>query len=523
MSLKAHRQKIWPVLLLMATTWLHAQQLEITSWQNGALTWNASSVTVCTVEWASDLLTPDWSSDWSALRGLPVTNQVMSVKVPQFYRITAAPSTNALLSTANTDAIQQIVQNAVNNYEIPGITYAIKFYGHEPYKGAAGYADSPGTIPMQPDHLMRIGSASKTFVSMSILKLAREGKCWLDQPILQILPTLTNTMDNYNLAKVTIRMLIQHTSGIANFTDSDDWGMEYITSRTNVWTDNELLAIVNNGNTNGLRQVGTPGERWFYSNSNYILLGMIVESLSGTNVGAYITSTFINPLGLTHTYYPTPGQSWPSADGNASNTYAYGYANWSNYFGVDLPFGWTDVTQYDPSGVGAAGPMISTASDLTRWVEAIATNRIGIGAFHEGVLNWRTFIANPTSTNWWQSSTNWNMNMDYGLGLAHELDSNNNANYYIVGHRGQIGGYDAGVMVLPEKGCAIAVICNRSLQSEPGWPNNANRVALSAIVNVLYPDLITNGQLPGGEPMKASGIKSMAAPVVKQRPLMEYP
>ena len=145
-----------------------------------------------------------------------------------------------------------------------------------------------------------------------------------------------------------------------------------------------------------------------------------------------------------------------------------------------------DVTEYDTTGVGSAGAMISTPEDLCKWLEAIETDAVGLAEYNPAKQPWRQWMA-------FQPQSSWSGLTVFGLGLAHEADTANGADYYNYAHRGQISGYDTAMITLPQKGVSLSLICNRSLES--GGPSNAAEVALNDIIALLFPDLITDNPL----------------------------
>jgi D-alanyl-D-alanine carboxypeptidase len=388
-------------------------------------------------------------------------------------------SSGALLTTAVQQQIQDVVDKAMTDYEIPGILYSIKFPGEEPWSRARGVRDVTTNEALMPGDHFRIGSASKTFTGAAVLKAIEEGRMQFETTIDQLLPD--DVLSNYPRDQITVRMLLDHTSGINSYTNFiDDWFMPYITDRTRVWTDEELVALVNSKFSDPeLGQIATPGAVWYYSNTNTVVLGMILERLYGKSIREIIEGQFITPLGLADTVYPAPG------DSVLPEPYAHGYMNWANYVSEpSLPSTDLDVSVYDPSGVGAAGAIVSTVGDLARWIEALGTKPVGSPSMRRGHMDWKYFVGS--------SGTISGSGVSYGMCMAHEPDSTNGADYWIVGHRGQISGYDTAMMYLPEQETAIVVACTRSLKNAPGFPTNANTVALNAIVNILFPKLIAD-------------------------------
>lgn len=393
-------------------------------------------------------------------------------------------SSATVLTDAKKAAVKQIVDAAVTKYEIPGIMYAVKFLGEAPWTGASGVRDLATKEPIAATDYFRIGSASKTFIGMAALQLIEQNKLEFETPIDRLLPA--GMLSNYDRKAITIRMLLSHTSGINNYTNYiDDWFFPYILDRTRIWTNEELVALVNSKFSDPeLGRVFTPGAGWYYSNTNTVLLGMIVERITGKPIDQVVREQFLSPLGLTNTIYPKPGESVMPA------TFAKGYMNWANFTGEpSLPSTLLDVSTYDPSGVGPAGAMISTVSDLARWMEALAHNPVvGGGDLQRGHLDWRYFVSFAGGEPGAAVGS-------YGMNMAHEPDPNNNADYWIVGHRGQLSGYDTAMMYLPELDVALVLACTRSLKFQGDWPTNALTAALNDVIAVIFPELIAQNKL----------------------------
>jgi D-alanyl-D-alanine carboxypeptidase len=429
------------------------------------------------------------------------------------YELPAA--SGALLTPANQAKIQQLVDKAISDYEIPGILYSVKFVGEQPWTQARGVRDRSTSAPLQPDDYFRIGSASKTFAGMAVLKAIQDNRLKLESTLDRLLPA--EVLNNYPKNLITVRMLLSHTSGINSYTNFiEDWFMPYIANRTRVWTDLELVQMVNAKFSDPeLGQIATPGAVWAYSNTNTVILGMVLERIYGKPIRQLIQEWFITPLALTKTIYPAPGQSV------MPEPFAHGYMNWANYVSEpSLPSTDLDVSQYDPSGVGAAGAIISTVGDLAKWMESMAQFDDGSRSYRRGHLDWKFFTgfgAGSYTAGVAQSS--------YGLHMAHEPDSTNNADYWIIGHRGQISGYDTAMMYLPEYDCAIVVACTRSLKNAPGFPTNAATVALNGMVNILFPKLIADNKTDVVVTPESSSTRirsAMRPPKYYRLPLSEY-
>lgn len=444
-----------------------------------------------TVESSADLAT--WSSTGLIVLSDTATSLRVADSVPvnqaqrRFMRVRASldDPLSGVVNWEQVAAIRQILDRSISSYEIPGIVYSIKAPGREPWMDARGVRDSTSREALGTSDRFRIGSASKTFVGMAALQLIQQRKLRFEQPISAYLPA--NVLSNYAKDKITIRMLLQHTSGINNYTEiEEDWFIPYIMNRTRVWTNEELVQLINARYSNPPSAAGKfadPGVVWYYSNTNTVLLAMIVEKITGKTIREVITENFINRLGLRETVYPAPGQSTMPAP------FTRGYMDWANFIGLDELPGYSDVTVYDPSGVGPAGPMISSVRDLSVWVEALVRDEALLPDFRAGHIDWKYYID-------FNGSTSGPRPGGYGMNIAHEPDYQNNADYYIIGHRGQISGYDTAMMYLPEKNVSVVMVCNRSLKFAQGFPTNALEAGMNAMIKVLYPDLIANNQMP---------------------------
>jgi D-alanyl-D-alanine carboxypeptidase len=220
---------------------------------------------------------------------------------------------------------------------------------------AAGVADVDTGRPVRPQMRHRVGSITKTFVAVTLLKLVGEHRVALDAPIARYLPDVVLGQLG---RQVTVRMLLNHTSGIADYSGvlfASPEAAEDLRFRT--FTPRELIAI-------GLSQPATnaPGERWSYSSTNYIIAGLLIERLTGRPYADEISRRILRPLGLRHTYFP-------GTNPYIRGPHMAGYVPWSDG-------SLRDVSVFSPSSGWAAGEMISTVADLNRFYRALLTGRL---------------------------------------------------------------------------------------------------------------------------------------------------
>ncbi|HDR8042553.1 TPA: beta-lactamase family protein [Bacillus cereus] len=211
---------------------------------------------------------------------------------------------------------------------------------------AAGVADLSTKKPMKTDFRFRIGSVTKTFTATVVLQLAGENRLNLDDSIEKWLPGVIQG-NGYDDKQITIRQLLNHTSGIANYTRSKDFNMM---DTKKSYTAEELVKM-------GISMPPdfAPGKSWSYSNTGYALLGILIEKVTGNSYAEEIENRIIEPLELSNTFLP----------GNSSVIPGTKHAR--GYIQLDGASESKDVTYYNPSMGSSAGDMISTADDLNKF------------------------------------------------------------------------------------------------------------------------------------------------------------
>ncbi|PFB26168.1 serine hydrolase domain-containing protein [Bacillus cereus] len=227
----------------------------------------------------------------------------------------------------------------------PGILAKVS-KGGKTWSYAAGVADLSTKKPMKTDFRFRIGSLTKTFTATVILQLAGENRLNLDDSIEKWLPSVIQG-NGYDDKQITIRQLLNHTSGIANYTGSKDFN---IMDTKKSYTAEELVKM-------GISMPPdfAPGKSWSYSNTGYVLLGILIEKVTGNSYAEEIENRIIEPLELSNTFLT----------GNSSVIPGTKHAR--GYIQLDRASEPKDVTDYNPSMGSSAGDMISTADDLNKF------------------------------------------------------------------------------------------------------------------------------------------------------------
>jgi D-alanyl-D-alanine carboxypeptidase len=194
---------------------------------------------------------------------------------------------------------------------------------------------------------IRIGSSTKTFTATVVLQLVGEHRIALDAPIARYLPGVVDR-GGYDGRKITVRQLLQHTSGLPDHVDALNWD-DIESLRYRHFTDRELVDLA--------LGLPPPAAAWSYSTTNYILAGMIVEKVTGHRIEDEVTRRIIGPLGLRDTY-------WPGDSPRIRGPHPRGYLDGR------------DVTDFNMSFGGAGGALVSTLDDEDRFFRALLSGRL---------------------------------------------------------------------------------------------------------------------------------------------------
>ncbi|GAA5612231.1 class A beta-lactamase-related serine hydrolase [Streptomyces platensis] len=254
-------------------------------------------------------------------------------------------------SAARPDAVQQSLNALVRDGGTPSASASVKGPGGRNRTYTAGIGDLATGAPVPVDGQVRIGSNTKTFVAVVVLQLVAERRLGLDATVETYLPGLVRG-EGIDGRHITVRQLLQHTSGLPDYSNRLGDDVRYYDPR-------ELLATA-------LRHPAefVPGKSWKYSNTNYVLAGLIVQKVTGRPLADEIDRRIIKRMGLRHTYFPAPG------DVRIREPHPHGY--YQEPAGTPL----RDITEMDPSWGWAAGQMISTNSDLNRFFTALLAGRL---------------------------------------------------------------------------------------------------------------------------------------------------
>lgn len=319
----------------------------------------------------------------------------------------------------------EILQSTLDEWrlraDIPAAVLGVADSNGRTWVGASGTLEQAGSVPVTTQARFRIASITKVFVSIVVLQLVEEGKLQLDAPLSHHIPA-------YPDQRVRIRQLLNHTSGVPDYSMSDDFNKGLLDHRDRRWTAAELLALVKD-----TKPDFTPGTDYAYSNTNYILLGEVIKNISGRSWAQEVRRRILDPLNLNSTHIAgseqvpepvIPGYFDADNDGDVEN--------------IETGGPWPALETSE----GPAGAIISTGPDLLAFGEALFRGRL----VQEPTL--RAMVAegpyHPRFSN-------------YGLGLEILRPDYRTT---IWGHGGFLPGFKSALWYLPSRDAVIVVLAN---------------------------------------------------------------
>ena len=292
-------------------------------------------------------------------------------------------------------------------------------------RAAAGVSQRQPRVALRARDRFRAASITKSFVATVVLELAAEGKLSLDDTIEHWLPRIVP-----NGAAITLRELLNHTSGLFNYSEGADWVPSVLADPQRIWLPKELIAL-----SAAHTPYFTPGMDWHYANTNYVLLGLVIEAATGRSVGDELRDRIFQPLGLRETSFPT---------GVDASGLVHAYVGDATLPGVH---GLWDITPVlNPSWLWAAGALVSNADDVTTFYARLLSGRV----LRADLVTAMRTVTPPA--------------MNYGLGLMRFDTPCGRA----FGHEGDFNGYRS-VAVARLNGSRVALVMVNVDTTDLSW------------------------------------------------------
>jgi CubicO group peptidase (beta-lactamase class C family) len=296
----------------------------------------------------------------------------------------------------------------------PGASVIIVEDGKTVYARGRGLADVAAGTPITPDTVFRLGSITKQFSASVMMQLVQEGKVSLDDPLSKYLPDYPGPG-----ADATIRQLLNHTVGVQSYTAIPGWMVEENTARP--YTTGQMIALFRD-----MPVVSPPGQAWAYNNSGYVLVGAVIEAVTGKPWHQAVEERIARPLGLGTIRYGVGEETMPNM--------AKGYTG-----GQD---GQQPARRIHMSVPHAAGALVGDVRDLARWGQALHHGKVvGAQAYAQMIAPTMMPDGKP---------------VPYGFGLGQDKVRGREA----IGHGGGIFGFSTDSTYIPAEGIFVAVLTN---------------------------------------------------------------
>ncbi|WP_406263134.1 beta-lactamase family protein [Streptomyces sp. NBC_00191] len=344
-----------------------------------------------------------------------------------------------------TARLDNAIEDVRRQAGIPGVVVGLWMPGKGSYVRATGVADTATRRPMTTDLFMRIGSETKTFTVTALLKLVDDRRIRLDDPISAYIDGVPDG------DRITLRHLAEMRSGLFPYSADPDFAHDLLSDPSRSFTPQEVLAY-------GFKHTNTfaPGENFQYSNSNLVLLGLVIEKVSGLGVADFMHKRVLRPAHLRRTLLP--------ANAEFPEPHAHGYTNQTLSGAIE------DSTDWNPSWAWTAGAMISDLSDLRRWAEIVATG---------------TLLRPETQRERLKTLPTGFPGTSYGLGIFETGGW--------IGHNGSIPGYESVTVYLPSQKATLVLLLNTDVSHEGQEPST---LLARAITGIVTPDNVYDGAVP---------------------------
>jgi len=378
----------------------------------------------------------------------------------------AAVAVTPTLDPAKQETLRHTLAVQMQTYKVPGAIVGMWFPGTGSWVATAGERELGSGVAPKPTDYVRIGSITKSFTATTVLQLVDDKRLALDDRLSDFVTWVPNARH------ITVRQLLNMTSGLYSFTDVDAFWIRLQDDPMATWTPRQLVRMAVTH-----PRVFAPGKKYMYCNTNYVLLGMIIEKVTGRPANRVITSRIINKLGLEHTSFPM-GRALPAP-------YLHGYvpAEGEPMDTWEL----VDGSICSPTPFWTAGGIVSTLGDLKIWMRAVATGKLLSARLHRAQL--RFSAPNTTS---------------YGLGVMN--------GGRLFGHSGEVPGYNSSMYYLPALKATSITLIDRYPSVIEGAADQINIALIQAMVAdprqlFSYPDPADYSALSWSEAFTAAHAK----------------
>lgn len=350
-------------------------------------------------------------------------------------------------------ALQRELEAVVADFGIPGASLAVRLRDGRMVRLAAGWADREARRPMTPAHRLFTGSIGKTLVAALVLRQVQAGRLDPDAPLLRYLDQEPWVARLPQAATITLRHLLNHTAALPDYVALPGTWEEVARHPDRRWTPAERLAGLLDAPS-----TGEPGTAFAYADTHYILLGMVLERVSGLPLEAQ-EQALLDELGLRETLL---------ADRRRLPRLASGYSALPPFFRMPPKVVRNGRYAFNPQLEWAGGGFASTAADLARWGAALYGGRVLEGSGLQAMMS------HPVDTDFADGGR-------YGLGVIVWATERGP----IWGHSGFVPGFNAVLQHLPNEGITLALLCNSDTALKA--PGRSPHAVAQRLLKVVQP------------------------------------
>lgn len=333
--------------------------------------------------------------------------------------------------------VQKKLDSITLSRVVPGVTLSVRFGDNTELSWASGYADVEGKIVMKPTDIMFSGSVGKTYVAAVVLKLYEKNLINLKARAIDYLKDETWFLKVPNAKDITVEMLLNHTAGIPEYVYHKEVWAQLKENPDKVWSVEERLSYVF-----GSKPSNAPGEGWEYADSHYLVLGLIIEKVTGKSYYDVLDELIIKPCNLLNTF--------PSDEREINGLVVAGYTNLTEVFFLPKKVLSDGKYAFNPQMEWTGGGLVTNVSDLTKWAQQL---------YGGDVLKTETkklmLTPAPFKTGLFEDAM-------YGLGCF--IGETEGVRYY--GHTGFVPGYITYIQYIPNYKIAIALQFNNDASHE---------------------------------------------------------
>ena len=356
--------------------------------------------------------------------------KISMIKISIFLILNICFAYNKVAFSANDDSIQKTLDQLVKDNGIPGLNFSIIYEDGEQFNYSSGYADTLNKTELNSNHVMFSGSIGKTYAVAIIMQLVEEGRIDLKSKFINYFPDNDWLLKLPNIQDVSVEMLLQHTSGLPRYINHQEvWDTVY-NNPDKVWTYKDRLSFIFND-----KPLHPAGKGWAYSDTNYLLIGMLIEKITGSYYYDEVKNRILIPMKLEKTH--------PSIQRDIPNL-PTAYSNLQEFFSMPGVVVTDGKYCFNPQMEWTGGGMASTTSDLAKWAKIYFENKL----FSKESL---TKIVTPNS-----NGKMIDEGLSYGMGsfIYHTKSG------IVYGHTGFMPGFNSIFAYFPDHKIAVALQIN---------------------------------------------------------------